>query len=321
MSEQMKLKIILGFAAIYIIWGSTYLAIRLGVETIPPFMMAGIRFVIGGLSIYLWMRSRGVAAPSRKHWWTAGIIGILLAAGGTGGVTWAETTVPSGLTALLVAMVPMWIVLVDWLRPGGVKPRKLVVAGLALGFVGVALLINPTDIGGAGEIDKFGAGLIVLATMSWAIGSIYSRHAVQPSSKLLGAGMQMIIGGGVLLVASALTGEFGSWDIGATTFKSWAGLAYLITIGSGAFAVYVWLIGASTPSKVATYAFVNPVIALVLGAIVAGEALSSWTFFCSVIVIMAVFMIIRSKARAAQPTNGAVAYKESQVVPSPRLES
>lgn len=321
MSEHMRIRIILGFAAIYIIWGSTYLAIRLGVDSIPPFMMAGIRFAIGGLIIYLWMRLRGVPSPTKRHWWTAAVIGSLLAAGGTGLITWAETTVPSGLTALLVVMVPMWIVLVDWLRPKGVKPRWPMVAGLALGFVGVALLINPTDVGGAGEIDTFGAFLIVLATMSWAIGSVYSRHAEQPSSKLLGAGMQMIVGGGVLLLASALTGEFGSYDIDATTFKSWAALIYLITIGSGAFAVYIWLLGASTPSKVATYAFVNPVIALVLGAIVAGEALSSWTLVCSVIVILAVFMIIRSKARAAQPTNGAVFYAEPQVTDSSRLKS
>ena len=321
MSEHMKLKIMLGFAAIYIIWGSTYLAIRLGVASMPPFMMAGVRFLLGGLIIYLWMRARGVAAPSRRHWWTASIIGTLLAAGGTGLVTWAETTVPSGLTALLVAMVPMWIVLVDWLRPKGIKPRWPVVAGLALGFVGVALLINPTDIGGVGEVDRFGAVLIVLATLSWAIGSIYSRHAEQPSSKLLGAGMQMLVGGGVLLIASALTGEFGNYDIGDTTLKSWMALTYLITIGSAAFAVYIWLIGASTPSKVATYAFVNPVIALVLGSLIAGEALSSWTFFCSIIVILAVFMIIRSKARAAQPTNGAISYAEPRVISSPRLES
>ncbi|MDH3891203.1 MAG: EamA family transporter [candidate division Zixibacteria bacterium] len=321
MSEHMKFKIALGFAAIYIIWGSTYLAIRLGVGSIPPFMMAGIRFMVGGLIMYTWMRARGVAAPSPKHWWTASVIGTLLAAGGTGLVTWAETTVPSGLTALLVAMVPMWIVLVDWLRPNGIKPRRLVVAGLGLGFFGVALLINPTDIGGVGEIDKFGALLIVLATMSWAIGSVYSRHAEQPSSKLLGASMQMLVGGGVLLLASALTGEFNSYDVGATTLESWMALTYLITVGSGAFAVYIWLIGASTPSKVATYAFVNPVIALVLGALVAGEALSGWTFFCSVIVILAVFMIIRSKARAAQPTNGAVKFVEPPVVPIPRFRS
>jgi drug/metabolite transporter (DMT)-like permease len=300
MTEHPKIKVILGFAAIYIIWGSTYLAIRFAVDTLPPFMMAGLRFVLGGLLFYAWARIGGAEKPQPSHWWPAALIGLLLAGGGTGLVSWAEVTVPSGLTALLVAMVPMWIVLADWVRPGGVRPTRLMVLGLLLGFAGVGLLIDPTNMTGADDIDKFGAFLVIVATISWATGSIYSRHAHQPKSKTVGAGMQMICGGFGLLIASGLTGEFSGFDYGSVTFESWLALGYLITIGSGAFAVYIWLLAASTPAKVATYAYVNPIIALLLGNLLAGEALNVRMVGCSAMIIVAVVIIIMAKAKAEQ---------------------
>jgi len=314
LSEPSKYKIILGFAAIYIIWGSTYLAIRLGVESLPPFLMAGLRFLTGGLLLYGWARLAGAEAPKRSHWRPAATIGLLMAGGATGLVTWAETTVPSGLAALLVAVVPMWIVLADWLRPGGARPTLIVISGLLLGFLGVALLINPGDIVGVGDIDKLGAMVIVIATISWAIGSIYSRHAHQPRSKTLGAGMQMLAGGAGLMIAAALTGEMTAFHVDGVALRSWLALGYLITVGSAAFAVYIWLIAASTPAKVATYAYVNPVIALFLGYIVAGETLDGRVLACSLVIITAVFIIIMARARterhkrtavpACQPSNG-----------------
>jgi len=302
MFKNSTTKIFFGFATIYLIWGSTYLAIRLGVETMPPFLMAGTRFLAGGLLLYGLMRLRGVDRPNLSHWRPAVITGLLMPAGGTGLVTWAETTVPSGMTALLVAMVPMWIVLADWSSPRGTRPTLLVSAGLILGFAGVALMINPTDIGGPGDINKLGALAIVVATISWAIGSIYSRHADQPRSKVLSAGMQMIAGGAGLLLASALYGEYSSFELQAVTLVSWLSLGYLTIIGSIAFVAYVWLLTATTAAKVSTYAFVNPIIALALGTLVAGEALSGWTLGCAVIVIAAVTLIIAGKARTHEPS-------------------
>jgi len=298
--KDLKLKLAIGFAAVYLIWGSTYLAIRFGVETMPPFMMASVRFLVSGFAIYALMRSRGVEAPSRSHWGPALILGILMPVGGTGLVTWAETVVPSGLTALLVATAPMWIVLADWVRPRGTRPTLPVVAGLVLGFAGIALLINPTDIGGLSEVDKLGAMVVVFATVSWAAGSIYSRHAPQPASKTLGVSMQMIAGGMGLMLVSLLSGELTGFNFAIVSTKSWLALGYLISFGSTAFVVYVWLLSASTPAKAATYAYVNPIVALALGSLAAGEALSGWTLACAAIVIAAVVIIISAKGRAKQ---------------------
>lgn len=295
MSSSPRFKIAISFAAIYLIWGSTYLAIRIGIETIPPFLMVGSRFLVAGLAFYAFMRFRGTPRPTRSQWKSATIIGIMLAAGGNGLVTWAEVTVPSGLTALLVAMVPMWIVLVDWLRPGGLRPSLPVVIGLLLGFAGVAFLINPSNIGGHGEIDQFGALLVILATISWAVGSVYSRQADQPESKMIGTGMQMITGGGMLLATSIVFGETTQFDFGAVTQKSWLALFYLTTVGSAGFAAYVWLLRTTAVAKVATYAYVNPVIALVLGSLLAGEIISMRTLLCSTIILLAVITIISVK--------------------------
>ncbi|UCD64001.1 MAG: EamA family transporter [Candidatus Zixiibacteriota bacterium] len=294
------MKIILGFAAIYVIWGSTYLAIRFGVETIPPFLMAGVRFIIGGGLLYGFVRARGVPAPQRSHWKPALIMGLLMPAGGTGLVTWAETLVPSGLTALLVATAPMWIVLADWLRPKGTRPTVMVVAGLFLGLAGMSLLINPTDIGGFNEVNKLGAVVIIIAALSWSVGSVYSRYAHQPRSKLLGVAMQMIAGGGGLVLVSLLVGELGSFEHTAVSLKSLLALGYLISLGSLAFVAYIWLLAESTPARAATYAYVNPIIALVLGAVLAGETLSVWTLGCSAIVITSVIMIITARTRAGE---------------------
>lgn len=304
MPKDFKLRLIIGFAAVYLIWGSTYLAIRFAVETIPPFMMASMRFLVSGLVLYAVMRLGGTAAPDRSHWRPAVILGILMPVGGTGLVSWAETVVPSGLTALLVAAAPLWIVLADWVRPGGTRPTLMVVTGLVMGFAGITLLINPADIGGYNEVHKFGALVVVIATVSWAAGSVYSRHAPQPTSKTLGVSMQMISGGIGLLMVSLLMGEFSGFGASAVSAKSWLALGYQIILGSTAFVVYVWLLSASTPAKAATYAYVNPVVALALGSVAAGEALSGWTVACAAVVVVAVVIIISARGRVElQPTS------------------
>ncbi len=316
MSWLFKSKIVLGFAAIYLIWGSTYLAIRVGVETMPPFFLAGVRFLVGGLWLYIWARARGAEAPRKSHWKPAVVLGLLMPLGGTGLVTWAETVVPSGLAALLVAPVPMWVVLADWLRPNGARPAILVIAGLVLGFAGVVLLINPTNLGGFNEVDKFGAVMIVVASLSWAVGSVYSRHCHQPSSRVIGASMNMLTGGIALVLMSAMTGEFSTIDLISVSMSSWLSLGYLTFAGTAAYAAYIWLFSVSTPAKVATYAYVNPIIALILGYVIAGEALSVWSLGCSAIVIASVMMIIMTKASTADSDAAIRTIEQEQLTPS-----
>ena len=177
MRDNLNFKIALGFAAIYLIWGSTYLAIRLGVETIPPFLMAGVRFIVGGSLFYGYSVYKKAVKPTRKQWLSTAIVGTFLLVGGNGLVSWAEEVVPSGITALLIATVPIWIVIFNALHSRGTRPKLKVVFGIALGFLGVTALINPTNIGGFAEVNHFGALLIVLASMFWAIGSVYSKYA------------------------------------------------------------------------------------------------------------------------------------------------
>jgi drug/metabolite transporter (DMT)-like permease len=302
MSRASRTSLLAGFAAIYLIWGSTYLAIRLGVADIPPFLLAGVRFLIGGVAFIWWARHRGAGTPTIRDWITTGTIGVLMAVGGNGLVTWAEQTVPSGLAAMLVSMVPFWVVIADWIRPGGQRPRWLVLLGLVLGFGGVALLINPADTGGGRELDLVGAGAIVLATMLWASGSVYSRYASQPSSQALSSGMQMLTGGLVLLLLSTGTGELEGFRWSAISGQAMVAWIYITVLGTAAYGAYLWLLKASTPAKVATYAYVNPVFALFLGYVMAGENITGWTVGCSVLILTAVLIVVTSKSQRTPST-------------------
>ena len=284
--------LVAAFAAVYVIWGSTYLAIRWGVAEIPPFLMAGVRFIAAGLVFAAWGLRQGAARPTARDWAMTGLVGVLMAAGGNGGVSWALQRVPSGLGALLVSMVPFWVALGDWWRPGGERPAGRVVVGLVLGFSGVALLVNPAGAAGAGGLDPVGAGAIVVATVLWAAGSVCSRHVPQPHSQALSSGMQMLGGGAVLLALSVAAGEPRGLDWGAISPGSFAAWAYVAAFGSVAYGCYLWLLKASVPAKAATYAYVNPVIALVLGYFLAGEALSAWSLGCSAVVVLGVLLVV-----------------------------
>lgn len=284
--------LVAAFAAVYVIWGSTYLAIRWGVAEIPPFLMAGVRFVAAGLAFTAWAVRRGAARPTARDWLMTGLVGSLMAAGGNGGVSWALQRVPSGLGALLVSMVPFWVTLADWWRPGGTRPPGRVVLGLVLGFTGVALLVNPAEAGGAGGLDPIGAGAIVAASLLWAAGSVCSRHVPQPRSQALSSGMQMLGGGAVLLAVSAASGEVRGLDWSAVSPGAFGAWAYVAVLGSVAYGCYLWLLKASVPAKAATYAYVNPVIALVLGYLLAGEALSAWSMGCSAVVVVGVLLVV-----------------------------
>ncbi|MEK7710701.1 MAG: drug/metabolite exporter YedA [Planctomycetota bacterium] len=305
------------FAAIYIIWGSTYLAIRYAVETLPPFLMAGTRFLTAGALLYSWQRFRGIGRPKRMHWRSAAIIGGLLLLGGNGGVVWAEQTVPSGVTALLITTVPIWMVLVEWLRRDGIRPDGAVVVGILLGLAGVVVLVGSNDLGGGVPLNRVGAIVLVAASLSWSIGSIYSRSAPLPDSPLLLTAMEMLCGGGLLFVAGLLSGEAGRVTAADISLRSVLSLGYLIVFGSLiAFSSYVWLLGVTTPARVSTYAFVNPVVAVLLGVTVAGEPFGVRTAGATVIIVTAVVLITTRarRAKAVAADRGRYAEAENAVI-------
>lgn len=293
-------RVVAAFATVYLIWGSTYLAIRFAIETMPPFLMAATRFLLAGAVLYLWMRARGAARPSRLHWRSALIVGVLLLASGNGVVVWAEQLVPSSIAALLVAMVPVWMALLSWLRPGGRRPRALVLVGLALGFAGVGLLVFQ---GGAhGALNPLGAGAVLLASLSWAAGSLYARTAHMPEVPLLGTGMEMFCGGAVLLVVAVVAGEPAKVHLQAVSLRSALALAYLVVFGSlVAFSAYVWLLRHVSPARVSTYAYVNPVVAVFLGWGFDNEPLTGRTLLAAAVIVAAVALVM-----AAQSQRGAV---------------
>jgi len=291
-------KIAAAFAAIYIIWGSTYLGIRFAIETIPPFLMAGVRFLLAGAMLYGWARVRGAPRPLRVHWRSAAIIGALLLLGGNGGVTWGEQHIASGLAALLVATVPIWIAALDWLRPGGTRPDGPVIAGLLLGFVGILLLVGPGNLGGGEGNYTLGTLAVLGAAFSWALGSLYSKRAPLPGDALQGIGMEMLAGGVWLWLAGTLAGEWGQLNLGAISLRSGLALAYLTLFGSlVGFTAYVWLLRVVSPARAATYAYVNPVVAVFLGWAMAGEELTPLTLVAAAVIIAGVVITTTYRAQ------------------------
>lgn len=292
-----RAQIIAAFASIYLVWGSTYLAIRYAVETIPPFLMGGFRFLISGALLYAWARYRGAERPTRIHWRNALIAGGFLLLGGNGAVVWAEQFVPSGLTALLVSILPFWLVIIEWVRPPRKRPHGAVLVGLVLGFIGIIVLIGPADLGGHGDVRPIGALVLILGSLSWAIGSFYSRDAELPKSGLLTTGMEMLCGGALLLIVGLLSGELSQFDIHRISGASAAGLIYLVTFGSLiGFTSYIWLLDKVSPARLGTYAYVNPIVAVILGWAIAGETLSVRTGIAAAIVICAVALITTARS-------------------------
>lgn len=290
--EPTTAKLLAAFAAVYVIWGSTYLAIRFAIETIPPLFMASVRFLVAGGMLYAWARRRGAPPPSRKQWSAAAVVGGLLLVGGNGAVVVAEQWIPSGLAALLVAAVPLWIVLVDWVGGSGARPTRRVTAGLVAGFGGVVLLAGSPGVGEGGARELLGAALVLVGGLSWAIGSIYSRHAPTPPRPRLWVGMQMIAGGALLLPISLLAGEWSAIDLAAVSPKSLLSLLYLIVFGAiVGYSAYIWLLTASTPARVATYAYVNPVVALFLGWALAAEPLTGRSLVAGAVILGSVVLI------------------------------
>lgn len=294
--------VVASFAAVYLIWGSTYLAIRFAVETLPPYLMAGVRFLIAGGVMYAWIRWRHPERPKLVHWRSAAIIGGLLLLGGNGSVVWAEQYVSSSVTVLLITMVPVWLVLLNWVRRDGVMPGLFEVAGIGLGIGGVLLLVMGGDVGGGHPVHRAGALVLVLASLSWALGSIYSRQAPLPKSTLLATSMEMLAGGGLLVVTGIMFGEVSRVDFADFSLLSVLSLGYLIVFGSLiGFTAYMWLLQVSTPAKVSTYAFVNPVVAVVLGCTLGGEPFSWRVLAAATVIIGGVVLITLHRAKATKP--------------------
>jgi drug/metabolite transporter (DMT)-like permease len=292
----MKTKIWIALLALYIVWGSTYLAIRFSVETIPPFLHASLRFLISGVILFSWRRLAGDAPPTWGNWKSTAIVGTALLLGGNGLVAWAEKTVPSGIAALMISTSPFWLVLFESFRTGS-KPNWQTILGLIVGFSGVFILIGPAEItGGEGSIDRFGAILLLLAPIFWSMGSIYSRGADMPGSTLLGTGMEMLMGAASLFIVSIFTGELSGFSFAQVSTRSWMGLLYLITFGSlVGFVSYGWLLHNAPVSLTSTYAYVNPVVAVFLGYFFAGEALNGRTLIAAAIIIGSVILINRAR--------------------------
>lgn len=285
--------VLAAFAAVYLIWGSTFLGMWLAIDSIPPFLMAGGRFLTAGTLLYGVMRLMGHAAPTRRQWLDAAIIGALLVTAGNGGVCWAQQTVPTGITALVVASIPLWIMLVDWLRPGGKKPGLVLVAGLIAGFAGVVLIVLSKDRSGTPMVDPLGGVVLLGGNVCWALGSIYARQTtVRPASPLLGVAMQMLMGGALDVAVGLLLGEAGNFHPSQITATSAWAFVYLTCMGSlVAYTAYVWLLSVSTPSKVSTYAYVNPVIAVVLGHVVLKETMPHSLAVAGALILVAVILI------------------------------
>jgi len=298
-----RLKLALAFACIYVIWGSTYLAIRFAIETMPPLLMAGIRFLVAGGLLYGWIAVRGEARrPTREQWSAAALLGVLFFLGGNGGVSWAEQSVPSGLAALLVATIPFWIVTIQWMR-GQARPSARILTGVAAGFAGVGLLVAGKG-PGAG-VDPVGAVVLIFATFCWAYGSVISSRLPHPSSHLQSGAMQMLAGGAALCLVGLLTGEGARVHPAAVSGRSWLAFGYLIFAGSiVGFSAYNWLLHATTTARVGTYAFVNPAVAVFLGWALAGEPVGPNTLLAGAFILSGVLLIITSRSSRDAQTSG-----------------
>jgi drug/metabolite transporter (DMT)-like permease len=303
--SRKMLALIAAFAAVYVFWGSTYLAIKYAIETMPPFIMAGSRFLVAGGTLFiLALFAKDFEKPTWKHWRTSLIVGTLLLLGGNGGVVYAEKYLSSSLAALLVATEPFWIVILSWLWLRNGRPTGRVVLGLIAGFVGVALLVAgqaASETGASSYYQILAIVSIIIATMCWAGGSIYGLTATVPKSALLTAGMQMLSGGAVLLLVSLPKGEWSSFMVSQVSATSWLGLGYLIVFGSLiGFTAYSWLLKNAPPSMVATYAYVNPVIAVFLGWGIAGESITGQMLVGAAFVVVSVILVTMRPNRVTE---------------------
>ena len=299
-----KWKIAVALGLVYVIWGSTYLAIRYAVQTLPPLTMSGFRFLLAGGALWAWCALRGSARVEAAHWRSSLVIGVLLFLCGNGFVVVAEKRVESGLAALLVSTTPLFMVLLPWLFRGEKRPSLPVALGIVLGLAGVGLLVRPGAAAGSGGVDLWGALLLSAASLTWAAGSLYSRKAALPASPLLSTGLQMSVGGVLMLAAGGLLGEFGQVDLARASTVSLLAFGYLVIAALVAFTAYLWLLRVAPPALVSTYSYVNPLVAVLLGWAVAGEPLTPRTAVAGLVIVAGVALITinrTAKAKGASP--------------------
>lgn len=285
--------LVLAWAAVYLIWGSTYLGIRIAIESIPPLLMAGSRHLLAGLVLYGWSRVRlRDPAPSRGEWVRAGGLGILMLVTANGATTWAEQRVPSGLTALIVCTSALWLVILNWLWRGGERPGGRLVTGLVVGFVGVGLLVAPGNFAGGGHVDPIGALVLTGAALSWSAGSIHALKLGRPAHPSRFVAMQMVVAGVVLIGGAALSGELHAFTWRGVTAESAAAYLYLACFGSLiSYSAYFWLLRYTTPARLATISYVNPLVAVILGWALAGEEVTPRTLVAAAGILAAVVLI------------------------------
>jgi drug/metabolite transporter (DMT)-like permease len=295
-----RAKLIAAFGAVYLIWGSTYLAIRFALETLPPFLMTAARFLLAGLPFYAFARLRGAPRPTPAQWRAASLLGALFFLGGNGAVSWAETRVSSGVAALIVSTIPLWMSLFEFLRGGRRVPALPVLLGLAGGLSGIVILVSPGRVLGGLPIDRLALVVQLGGAFSWVAGSILTTRLSRPENPALAAAMTILSGGVWLAIAGVLMGELSRFHGNAISVKSALAVLYQAVFGSiVAFSAYSFLLRTTTPSRASTYAYVNPVVAVLLGALLGGEALTSRVLFASVVIVASVALIITARSRTA----------------------
>jgi drug/metabolite transporter (DMT)-like permease len=294
-------KILLAFSIIYFVWGSTFLAIRIGVHEVPPFLLAAVRFFTAGLVLYAWLRLKGTPAPSPREWVSASVLGALIFLLDYGCLFWAEQRVPSGVTAVVLATIPVFIALLEITF---LRTQKLTVRlglALAVGIFGVAVLMNRSFSLGEAPIDRAGALALLVASATWSIATILTRRVPLPASKAMSAAAQMVTGGAMLFLLAALSHEFAGFRVQAVSRNAWLALIYLIIAGSiVGFTAYVWLLHYESPTKVGTYAYVNPVVAVCLGYFFGGESIGARTLLGTLLVLVSVITITTTKKNSAE---------------------
>ena len=296
LEKRSKASVLLAFAAVYVIWGSTYLAIRYAIETIPPFLMMGVRSILAGTVLFLWSRKNGTTVE-RKQWWPLIIVSILFFVLGHGLLAWAQKSVASGLAAVLIASDPLWIAMIESFVIKEFRLSRRQILGLVVGFAGIVLLFLP---GQTIRIHTVGAAMILLSAISWSIGAVYARVANLPKDATLTSAMELIVGGLFLVLLSLPLGEFQNFHISEVSLRSLLALLYLVIFGSiVTFTAYVWLLGVTSATRVATHTYVNPVIAVFLGWALAGEQFTLMMMVASAVIVLSVYLVLeRTNARA-----------------------
>jgi drug/metabolite transporter (DMT)-like permease len=295
-------RVVLAFAILYVVWGSTFLAIRVGVREVPPFLLAGMRFLVAGVVLYGWMRAKGTASPNLRQWGAATLLAVLIFVLDYGLLFWAEQRVPSGIAAVMMATIPVFMAASEIfiLRTQRLSVRLAI--ALLIGIGGVAVLVSRTVSFGEAPIDTAGACALIVSAISWSVASALTRKLPLPSEKVMSSGAQMLAGGVLLTLTAAWLGEFRVFHFATVSLRAWLALAYLIVAGSiVAFTAYVWLIHHESPTKVGTYAYVNPVVAVILGYFLGGEAIGPRTLMGTALVLVSVVALTTIPAKKTQP--------------------